>query len=61
MQTIQITNDNIQSFFLTPEQIKQAEEMRKKEETERYWMRIDHVLGDVQSSHEMNEDLGDEE
>lgn len=57
MQTIQITNDNIQSFFLTPEEIKRAKDL----ETEKYWMRIDHVLGDVQSSHEMNEDLGEEE
>lgn len=68
MQTIQITNDNIQRFFLTPEEIKRADEMRKKEEvkgfcsidelseTEKYLIRRDHVELDVMHDQEMGEE-----
>lgn len=68
MQTIQITNENIQRFFLTPEEIKRSDEMRKKEEvkgfrpidelseTEKYWIRRDHVELDVMHDQEMGEE-----
>lgn len=68
MQTLQITNDNIQRFFLTPEEIKRSDEMRKKEEvkgfrsidelseTEKYWIRRDHVELDVMHDQEMGEE-----